>query len=160
MFLSCPSHKKCCLHKKMPSYMFMERDLAVIRQWSYSGLWMLLSVRCHNNMRPMHTAPFDIKVRTCIFHSSFLPTLQWDFLYLSKLLGNTNVLSQMSFLWKFYPQVSCYRSTWPCPVWNGRVSSLFFLCLCSLSPPSSYSHLWSCCKSVFIFIHHWFPTLI
>lgn len=30
MFLSCPSHKKCCLHKKMPSYMFMERGILLL----------------------------------------------------------------------------------------------------------------------------------
>lgn len=65
--------------------------------------------------------------------SSLLLFNGMDFLYLSKLLGNINVLAQMSLLLTFYPQVSCYRSTRPCPAWDRRVSSWFFLCLCSLS---------------------------
>lgn len=121
-------------------------------------------VWCDKNMRPLHIVLFHVRVRTLsvlLLPHPFYFAMGWIFFYLPKLLRSINALPQTSLLWTFYSQDSCYRSTWPCPFWDRRVfSSLFFLCLCSLSPPSSYSHLWSCCESAFTFIHHWSPTLI
>lgn len=159
MFLSCPGHKKCCCQKKMPSYIslktgiFMLSDNDPARAGGCSNQFGVIWGQC---TLPFSTSKSEHLCSPCLLPSS----LQWNGLYHSNLLWSINVLPQMSLLWTFYPQVSCHRSTWPCPLWDRRVSSLFFLSLFSPSPPSSCSHLWSCCKSVFTFIHHWCPTLI
>lgn len=70
-----------------------------------------------------------------------LPLLSPPFFLSFQTSGEYKCIATDVTFMEFYPQVSCYRSTWPCPVWDRRVSSLFFLSLCSLTSKQLFPSL-------------------
>lgn len=163
MLLPCPGHKIYCCHKKMSGCMSFEGGILLLPDDSptqasgyYSGFGFIII--WDQWILPFSTSKSEVLCSPLV--SSLLLFNGMDFLYPSKLLWKhkciaTDVTSVdillSGLLLQVYLTLSCLRQK--------SFFTVLPLSLLSLTSKQLFPS-WILLKSVFTFIHHWFPTLI